>query len=69
MRKGARTYRYECKKDTCAHRSDTYSRYVYSHSDTRTHRIIHFFLMMLNARNGKNIMDETYSYREKKDDA
>ena len=30
--------------------------------------IIHFFLMMLNARNGKNIMDETYSYREKKDD-
>ncbi|MBO6146282.1 MAG: hypothetical protein J6O70_01745 [Lachnospiraceae bacterium] len=30
--------------------------------------IIHFFLMMLNARNGKNIMDETYSYREKNDD-
>ena len=30
--------------------------------------IIHFFLMMLNARSGKNIMDETYSYREKKDD-
>ena len=31
--------------------------------------IIHLFLMMLNARNGKSVMDETYSYREKKDDA
>lgn len=30
--------------------------------------IIHLFLMMLNARNGKSVMDETYSYREKKDD-
>lgn len=30
--------------------------------------IIHLFLMMLNARNGKSVMDETYSYREKRDD-
>ncbi len=30
--------------------------------------IIHLFLMLLNVRRGKNVMDETYSYREKKDD-
>jgi len=30
--------------------------------------IIHLFLMLLNARKGKNVMDETYSYREKKED-
>lgn len=29
--------------------------------------IIHLFLMLNNARNGKSIMDETYSYREDKD--
>ncbi len=29
--------------------------------------IIHLFLMMNNARHGKNVMDETYSYRDKKD--
>ncbi len=28
--------------------------------------IIHLFLMLLNARKGKNVMDETYSYKEKK---
>ena len=27
--------------------------------------IIHLFLMLNNARKGKSIMDETYSYREK----
>ncbi len=30
--------------------------------------IIHLFMMMLNARKGKNVMDETYSYREKKEE-
>ncbi len=29
--------------------------------------IIHLFLMLNNARHGKSVMDETYSYREKKD--
>ena len=29
--------------------------------------IIHLFLMMLNARKGKNVMDETYSYKKKKE--
>ena len=28
--------------------------------------IIHLFLMMLNVRKGRGIMDETYTYREKK---
>ena len=30
--------------------------------------MIHLFMMLNNARHGKNIMDETYSYREKKED-
>ncbi|SKB49190.1 hypothetical protein SAMN06296386_101242 [Lachnospiraceae bacterium] len=29
--------------------------------------MIHLFLMMNNARKGKDVLDETYSYREKKD--
>ena len=29
--------------------------------------IIHLFMMMYSARKGKGFMDETYSYREKKD--
>ncbi len=31
--------------------------------------MIHLFLMLLNARKGKNVMDETYSYREKTDES
>ena len=31
--------------------------------------MIHLFLMLLNARKGKNVMDETYSYKEKSDEA
>ncbi|MCR5748137.1 MAG: hypothetical protein K6G03_10560 [Lachnospiraceae bacterium] len=30
--------------------------------------IIHLFMILLNVRHGKNIMDETYSYREKHED-
>ena len=30
--------------------------------------MIHLLLMMNNARKGKDVLDETYSYREKKDD-
>ena len=30
--------------------------------------IIHLFMMLLNARKGKNVMDETYSYKEKDDE-
>ncbi len=30
--------------------------------------IIHLFMMLTNARKGKSVMDETYSYREKKED-
>ncbi len=29
--------------------------------------ILHLFLMLNNARKGKSVMDETYSYREKED--
>ena len=31
--------------------------------------MIHLFMMLLNARKGKNVMDETYSYKEKSDEA
>ncbi len=30
--------------------------------------LIHLFLMLENVRKGKSFMDETYSYREKKDE-
>ena len=30
--------------------------------------MIHLLLMMNNARKGKDVLDETYSYREKKDE-
>ncbi|MBR5376728.1 MAG: hypothetical protein IK139_05555 [Lachnospiraceae bacterium] len=29
--------------------------------------IIHLFMMLRNARRGKNVMDEPYTYREKQD--
>ncbi|MBO6133374.1 MAG: hypothetical protein J6P05_03465 [Lachnospiraceae bacterium] len=30
--------------------------------------VIHLFFVLTNIRNGKGIFDETYSYKEKKDD-